>query len=136
MDDRRLDRVQVEVAGARRGYKHVREEIAYLRRGRDRGRAIVQQREEAVSDSITTTFVRQNIIAMSNKMLSFEKEAISRSIVRRLVIYDLRKYLGKIKDVPFKVISPFKQILTFAFMLTGSMNKLHKLIKQKIKNNR
>ena len=44
--------------------------------------------------------------------------------------------MGKIKDVPFKVIPPFKLILTFAFMLTGSMNKLHKLIKQKIKNNR
>lgn len=53
----------------------------------------------------------------------FEKEAISRAIGRRL---ELRpKYLGKIKGIiPFTVISPPEPILTFAFMLTGSMNKL------------
>lgn len=45
VDGRRLDRVQDEVAGARRGHEHVREEVAHPRRGRDRGRAVVQRDE-------------------------------------------------------------------------------------------
>lgn len=48
-----------------------------------------------VSDGVTTAFLRQNIIATTNKMSFTEKASINRSIGRRLVIYDLRKYLGK-----------------------------------------
>lgn len=52
-----------------------------------------------VSDGVTTAFLRQNIIATTNKMSFTEKQAINRSIGRRLVIYDLRKYLGRDKGV-------------------------------------
>lgn len=52
-----------------------------------------------VSDGVTTAFLRQNIIATSNKIPFLEKGALNRSLGRRLVIYDLRKYLGKEKGM-------------------------------------
>lgn len=58
-----------------------------------------------VSDGVTTAFLRQNIIATSNKMSFYEKGAINRSIGRRLVIYDLRKYLGKKKGLSDHMIT-------------------------------
>lgn len=58
-----------------------------------------------VSDGVLTTFLSQNIIATTNNMPFSEKAAINRSIGRRLVIYDLRKYLGKMKGIPDHMIN-------------------------------
>lgn len=58
-----------------------------------------------VSDGVTTTFLSQNIIATTNKMSFSEKSAINRSVGRRLVIYDLRKYLGNRKGMPDHMIT-------------------------------
>ena len=52
------------------------------------------------SNGVTTALLSQNIIATSNKIPFYEKGAMKRRIGRRLVIYDMRKYLGRETPVP------------------------------------
>ena len=100
LDDRRLDRVQVEVAGAQRGHEHVREEIARLRRGRDCGRAVVQQREE-VDVQLPDLGPRHDCLRKAEYHRDIEHDVALRGGDQlQDVINDLTKYLGKIKASP------------------------------------